>query len=55
MLNYIYRKRVVKNRYGITKGKQSIQFHFGKRSLYLFVPFYNITKIVDKYGKVTVS
>jgi len=31
----IYRKRLVKKRYGITKGKTFRAFHIGKRSIYI--------------------
>ena len=31
----IYRKRTIKTRYGITKGKTFRAIHFGKRSVYI--------------------
>jgi len=43
----IYRKRIKKNRFGIKFGKKSFQLHFGKRSVYFFVPFWNVKVIVD--------
>lgn len=54
MLKYIYRKRVYKTRYGLGFGSQSFQIHFGKRSLYLFVPFNSINRITDRHGEVTI-
>jgi hypothetical protein len=54
MPNYIYRKRKSKNRFGIGFGKETFQIHFLKRSLYLFVPFNGIDKIIDKTGDVAV-
>jgi hypothetical protein len=43
----IYRKRIFKNRFGIKLGRKSFQLHFGKRSWYFFVPFWNIRAIID--------
>jgi|TARA_R100001086_G_C11800051_1_gene248596 hypothetical protein len=55
MLKYIYRKRLNKTRYGFGRGSQSFQIHFGKRSLYLFMPFNSMTRITDKQGLVTIE
>ena len=54
-MTYIYRKRSVKNRYGFGKVNKTFQVHMGKRSLYLFVPFWNVRSITDNMGTVKVS
>jgi hypothetical protein len=51
----IYRKRIKKSRYGIGFGRQSFQIHFGKRSWYFMIPFYNVKSIRDIYGMVDVK
>lgn len=55
MPNYIYRKRERKSRYGIGRGQKSLFVHVGKRSLYLFLPFWNMRSISDVNGLVTVN
>ncbi len=55
MPNYIYRKRGSKRRFGLGRGRKSLYVHAGLRSLYLFMPFWNIHAIKDNKGVVTVS
>ena len=55
MLKYIYRKRLNKTRYGFGRGSKSFQIHFGKRSLYLFMPFHSMNRVTDKQGLVTIA
>ena len=55
MPNYVYRKRLNKTRYGFGRGSKSFQIHFGKRSLYLFMPFHSMSRVTDKQGLVTVT
>ena len=55
MVKDIYRKRSKKTRYGFGRGSKSFQIHFGKRSLYLFMPFYSMSRLTDKQGLVTIA
>ena len=55
MVKYIYRKRSKKTRYGFGRGSKSFQIHFGKSSLYLFMPFYSMSRLTDKQGLVTIA
>jgi len=54
MPNYIYRKRNAKRRWGFGRGRKSLFVHAGKRSLYVFLPFWNMHSITDSNGVVTV-